>query len=263
MPEPKHKLRILSAASESYFPLRDLTWPTKVAYAERWGHSLAHETHEPLSHEKNYSGGRFPWDRVDHWRKHLHSSPGWLLFSACDVAITNQSIDITSLIDGESDFIVCSDGNGLNIDSFLLRECEKSFKFLEDVAALEGKVAHEQDAIVHVLSTNPPEWRCNIRSFQNGTRPGFYPTDELLEIVRDEFNQSPLRVKIVPQRQLNAYPMKCHGGTGEEWWSWQPGDFCCHVVAKPLDYRIQAFKEILGISLDSHDIESPVNISRI
>ncbi len=142
---------------------------------------------------------------------------------------------------------MCSDGNGANVDAWLLRECEQSFDFLEKVASLEGKVAHEQDAIVHVLSTNPPEWRRNIRSFQNGFRPGWYPTDELLEIVRDEFNQSPLRVKIVPQRELNAYPMKYYGYSGTEWWSWHPGDFACHMVARSLEERISGFKEILGL----------------
>ncbi len=67
MNKPCHEIRILSAASESYFPLRDLTWPTKVAYAATWGHSCVHEFHEPLSHEPNSAGSRFPWDRVDHW----------------------------------------------------------------------------------------------------------------------------------------------------------------------------------------------------
>jgi hypothetical protein len=238
MPEPKHKLRILSMATPSYFPLKDLTWPGKEAYAEKWGHESVHETHsEPYA----------LWERPKLWLKNLPRS-NWMLFSACDVGITNQDIDISELIDESCDFIVCSDGNGFNADSWLLRECEESFKFLNTVMAMECRVGNEQDAMVHAMSTNLPEWRQNIRSFQNGKRPGFYPTEELMEIVRDEFNQSPLRVKIVPQRQLNAYPMKCHGGTGEEWWSWHPGDFCCHVVAKPLDYRIQAFKEILGIS---------------
>ncbi len=247
MPEPKHKLRILSAASESYEPLRSITWPTKVAYAERWGHSLAHETHEPLNHEPNYSGGRFPWDRVDHWRKHLRSSPGWLLFSACDVAITNQSIDITCLIDESCDFIVCSDGNGLNADSWLMRECDASFKFLEDVASFEGKAAHEQDAIVHVLSNTPLDQRHKIRTFQDQTRVGWFPTPELLTIAQEEWNRTLLRVKIVPQRQLNAYDAETYGIWGEHWWSWHPGDFCCHMVARSLDERIRHLSRILSL----------------
>lgn len=237
MSEPLHKIRILSAASESYFPLRDITWPTKVAYAEKWGHSLAHETH-PMQ--------RFPWERVDDWRKNLPDS-NWLLFAACDVAITNPDIDITRLIDDSCDFIVCSDGNGFNADVWILRDCDRSREFLDKVHSLEGKVAHEQDAIVHVLSTNPPEWRHNIRSFQDGSRSGWAPTEQLLEIVRDEFNQSPVRVKIVPQRELNAYPMKYYGYGNTCWWSWQPGDFACHMVARSLEERIRNFKEILGV----------------
>ncbi len=234
--KPCHEIRILSAASASYQSLAEITWPTKVNYASTWGHSYVHEFHKPLHHEVGGHGSRFPWDRVEHWQRHLTGS-NWLLFLACDVAITNQSIDITTIIDDSYDFICCSDGSGLNADAWLLRECDNSFKFLEKVLSYEGILAHEQDAMVHAMSTNPPEWRANIRSFQNGRRPAFYPTDELMDIVRDEFNQSPLRVKIIPQRQLNAYPMQYHGGTGQEWWSWHPGDFACHMVAKPLDFN--------------------------
>ncbi len=108
---------------------------------------------------------------------------------------------------------------------------------------MEGLVAHEQDAMVHAMSGCYFSERYFIHTFQDGSRPGWYPTEELLAIARKEWNQTSLRVKIVPQRQLNAYPMKYYGGSGDEWW--QPGDFCCHVVAKPLDYRIQAFQEIL------------------
>lgn len=247
MSEPKHRLRILSASSESYFPLRDVTWPTKVAYAERWGHSLAHETHQPLGHEPNGQGSRFPWDRVDHWRKHLHDCSGWLLFSACDVAITNASIDIASLIDDNSHFIVCSDGNGFNADSWLLKECPESFRFLDKVAELEGKVAHEQDAIVHVLSNTPLDQRSKIRTFQDHTRVGWFATPELTTIAQEEWNRTELRVNIVPQRQLNAYDAETYGLYGDHWWSWHPGDFCCHMVARSLEERIHHFKRILSL----------------
>ena len=52
-----------------------------------------------------------------------------------------HNIDITGLIIDSCDFICCIDGNGFNADSWMLRECEESFTFLKNVAALEGKVA--------------------------------------------------------------------------------------------------------------------------
>ena len=230
-------MRILSMCTPSYNSLRDVTWPTKAAYAAKWGHSITHETHlEPYD----------LWERPKLWRENLHHS-GWLLFSACDVAITNQNIDIANLIDDHSEFICCSDGNGLNADSWLMKECYNSLKFLDDVIAMQGKAIHEQDAMVHVMAATSLSERYKIKPFQDGSRIGWFATHDLMELAKREFNQSPLRVKVVPQRQLNAYDAETYGISGDHWWSWHPGDFCCHMVARTLDERIHHFKRILSL----------------
>lgn len=236
------RLRLFSAASDEFRPLANVTEPTKTAYAQRWGHEAVFEVHSPE---------RISWQRVDFWRKHLPGS-GFLWATGADVAITNVEIDVfQTIIDDDHDIFICIDGNGLQADSFILRECSDSLRFLADVAALEGIAAHEQDAATFVMAGVLNGDRSKITTFQDGTRDGWYPTPEFTARCQEEFSRSPLRVKLVSQRLLNAYPAHLydgHGITGNEEWCWHPSDLACHLVARSLEFRVAMFKKILGIS---------------
>lgn len=216
-------IKILTSNTIEYKPLADITFPTKAAYAELWGFDLEQKIHTP----KN-----LPWERVKFWREALDSCKV-LLFTGADVMITNKYIPIGNLMaDIDKDFYFAVDHNGLQSDSWIMRSNTTTRHFLDEVLLLEGNCANEQDAMQIILSRQKDYGALRRSVDGNGTmsRDQFYSL---------EMNNTPVRCKILNRREINAMPYSHYGGTGNEPYSWQGGDFVLHMPGKSLEYRVE------------------------
>lgn len=228
--------------SPAYAELAAITNPSKIAYAERWGDKFIHIV------DKALGGHRGAWRRPELWLKTLREK-GDIFFLGADAAITNIELPLCRLYmtgpDGITpDLIISADGNGLQSDSFIMRSNERTIKFLEDVLSWEGYAANEQDAMNIVLSGSNSIYNYGAKVVHL-RRDGDPPTVPILKDLETALNGSPVRVRLVPQREINAYPHSCYNGTGKEPHSWRPGDFICHMPGLPNSVRIPFFKSIL------------------
>jgi hypothetical protein len=226
-------ITLATAASDEYRLLQDISGPNKAEYCER--HGLRYAAHR---HAVPFNA--ISWDRVAIWSRELSESD-WLMWMGCDTLVTNQTVDVRDLLTDDADFIFAADGNGLQCDVFLMRNCEATRDYLKRVGLHKIKgTSNEQDALSIELSgaANYADF-CNrmVRLYQGG-KP---MTEETIQILQRELNKAAVRVKIIPQRKLNAYPGAHYGGTGQEDWSWQPGDFILHMPGKGLAERVYSF----------------------
>lgn len=117
----------------------------------------------------------------------------WLFFVGSDAVITNPNVKLESFVSPDVDFIFAEDSCGPQPEAWLLRNCPASLDYL--LSVMESTAPSEQDALKIAL--------------------------------RD----SPLRVKIVPQKDLNAY---AH--------FWLAGDFVCNIAGRSIEQRLAFFK---------------------
>jgi hypothetical protein len=133
----------------------------------------------------------------------------WLWFLGVDTCITNHTIDVRQLIAsfGDVDCIASDDTWGLNNDSMFFRNCEVSFRFLEAVLTMTGKMT-DQAAMMQLFKTTP------------------------------EF-----RVKRVNHKLFNAYP---HRKTYPDPGYWDVGDFVAHYPGLPNSLRLELIPQQLA-----------------
>lgn len=227
-------IRVFTACSPEYLPLGNITALGKRDYAIIHGYDFAERIHGPTD--------GIAWERVVFWLEELKKTE-WLWFSGCDVAVTNKCLPLP--IDPACDFIFAADGNGLQSDSWLMRNCPATRDFLEMVLRWRGRANNEQDAMSVVLS--------GARDYNDFTREagdlrcdGEPVSEGVLRRLEIALNRSPVKCKIVSQRVLNAYPFECYGGNNDHPISWHPGDFVAHLPGKTLAYRLNMFPKLLS-----------------
>lgn len=235
------KVLLLAMNSPGYAELAAITDATKDSYARRWGYDSEFIVDATLG------GPRGAWRRVELWQEAL-AKCRWMLFTGTDAAITNPKISLVDrfhLEDTTADFIVSADGNGLQSDSWIMRSCDRTRRFLDRVLMWEDVANNEQDAINIELSKSN-----SYRSFchrigdlkQNGEPIG----PEMLEKLELELNRSEVVVKIVPQQLINAYPNQIYGkriAGGDN--QWTPTSFVIHIPGQTNETRIAFLKTIL------------------
>lgn len=241
----KPQFLVCTASSEEYAPLAAITQPTKEVYAQKWGYDFH------AFHHIQYN--RMGWERVDFWVRALDliGSGGWIFFTGCDAMITNKNIPLENFVQstrytGGIDFIIAADGNGLQSDSFLLKNNFITRKFLEDVQKQEGRANNEQDAISVALS-KMPDYSSFAKSLGDLKQEGEPPPSELIYKLEVHLNRSSVDVGIMPQRSINAYPLDLYGGSLDMSHSWQPGDFVCHTPGIPLHIRLKEMPKYLAM----------------
>jgi hypothetical protein len=198
---------ILSLNDQRYQPLADLTWNNnKVKYAEKHGYSYACKTDDFL-------GIQIGFEKIWFMRDMLEAYPeiDWFWWTGCDSLITNMNIRIEDKIDPDYHLIIATDCNGINSDSFLLKNSVESKNYLDMIKSKYHQYInhyfYEQGVIIDTL-------------------------DEYKDII-----------KIVPQRSINAYNTDLHphqskldklGTNG----TWQYGDWLIHWPGTSLEHRI-------------------------
>jgi len=202
---------VASLNDEKYQPLADITWnQNKQQYCDRHGYEGINKTTGfkggiPIGFEKIFFLSELMESRLD---------LEWVWWNGTDSMITNHTIKIEDKIIPEYDLIIATDCNEINNDSFLIKNSEWSRNYLKSIIAVM------------------PQYE----------RHYFYEQQAMIDSVFLEENEG--KIKIVPQRYLNAYQNSlyphqgiydCLGNDG----TWQHGDWLIHWPGTQLETRLQ------------------------
>jgi hypothetical protein len=206
--------KVISYYSENYQPLVDKTWhQNKVPYCQR--HNYLYENYL----EKWSSMRECQNIKIDILKKNLESltSNDWLWWTGADLMVTNWTIKLEDIVDTNYHFIVASDFNGINADSFLIRGSDEGKSYL---------------AMIANTLINYENWEG-----EQG-------------IMKDTYEQyKNTVVKLVPQKLMNSYNYAVYRGRYPEplidklgtVGDWSIGDFVIQWPATDLNFRLRAF----------------------
>lgn len=205
---------------EAYEPLADITFhKNKVEYCKRHGY-------EAIQKNSGFKLDHLGFEKIQFISDLFEERPDldWVHWSGTDVLVTNFNQRLENIIDATYHMIVCFDGNGMNVDSFLIKNSRVGRGLMKLILDVRPKYMnhywYEQQALI------------------------------------DYFFQAPLArdiIKPLPQRVMNSYiydlypewqnrPHTDHTGNDGDW---QPGDFMLHLPGIALDRRIEIMTEFL------------------
>lgn len=200
---------IISLNDEKYQPLADYTWEqNKKLYAEKHGYLAINKTDNFVG---NISIG---FEKIFFLRDLMKEHPEvkWFWWTGTDSMVTNFNIKIEDKIDENYELILATDCNEINNDSFLIKNSEWGRAYIQGII----------DVMPHYSNHYFYEQQAMIES---------YPLN------KD-------KIKIVPQRYLNAYrnDMYPHQSKYDQLGTdgtWQKGDWLIHWPGTSLDLRLQ------------------------
>lgn len=213
-----------------YQPLADLTWiQNKVPYAELHGYKYFCKT------ENFHAGSVIGYQKMWFLKELMPAHPEieWFWWTGTDTMITNFGTRIQDRIDNSKHLMICVDVNGINADSFLIRNTPEGRKFLDAVLDIEEECSKfwdgEQRAVATVL--------------------GLPVTCQYVNTAIDKFqitNEWRDAVKLLPQRYMNGFNYRLYHYTDNKdslGWdgNWQLGDWLVHWPATTLEQRIQLY----------------------
>jgi hypothetical protein len=210
-----NNITLLSAGDLNYKPLAAITWfQNKVNYCNK----------------HNYSGcyGEYEFRGIPHGFekimliKHLFSTKNisWLWWTGCDSMITNFNVKLEDIIDENYHFIIGVDLNGMNADSFLIRNSKEGNEYLDMILS-------------------------RMNSYLNPM--GMYEQ----QIMWETYEEYKGIIKQVPQRTFNSYdysylpwPAPQLDKLGNDG-NWVKGDFLIQWPAMQLHDRIARAQNML------------------
>jgi hypothetical protein len=214
----------------NYQPLADLTWTqNKLEYAELHGYKTFCRTDNFIP---NVGIG---YQKIYFIKELLETHPDieWFWWTGTDAMITNFGTRIQDRIDTQYHFIVAVDINGINADSFLVRNTPEGRGYMQNLLDLEEECSKHWDVEQRAMS------------LALGIPPTAQPWTEDTEIDEKYVDV----VKLVPQRYMNSFNYKLYGNAYPDHnndrfgWdgNWQLGDWLIHWPATSLEQRIQLF----------------------
>ena len=231
---------IISHHDKKYKPLGDITWNTnKLVYANRHGYAAhCRVDNFVTSNEKTVMTG---FEKVYLVKEILESHPEykWVWWTGTDSMITNMNVRIEDRISNNYHFIISTDVNGINADSWLVRNSKEGREFIDDVLSREKEcLLHwdtEQRAIALTLGlpiTGEAAW---INQKKGNI------------VICDKWRD---KVKIVPQKYLNAYLYQLYGNQYPDQrdrlavnGNWSYGDWLVHWPGSSLEVRLDLAKQ--------------------
>jgi hypothetical protein len=121
----------------------------------------------------------------------------WIFWTDADALIMNLATDLEDLTDDEFDFIISKDFNGYNNGHFLIKNCEHSKRFFNQV--------YSHTELIH---------------------DGFKEQEAITKELQNQ--ESLARTKVIPQRLFNSYAEEFVGHILES--TFEPGDFIIHFA---------------------------------
>lgn len=222
-------IAMITCHDENYRELASVTVPVKEAYCQKWGYEFVCRTSD-FFYNNTYNGN--PSDLLigfeklkmvlDVFEERPHLD--WIHWSGTDVLITNYNVRLENIVDDDYHIVVCFDGNGMNVDSMLIKNSKVGRGLmrwiLDNVETYRHHWWYEQQAMID-----------------------FYFQDPLGKDI----------IKALPQRVMNSYiydlypewrtkPHIDHTGHDGDW---QEGDFMLQLPGLPTQQRIDIMKEIM------------------
>ena len=209
------KYAIVTLYDEPYAALAEYTWKqNKVVYAEKHGYLHTAKT-------DNFYGSNPGFDKIWFLNDMLEQNQNleWIWWTGCDTLITNMTIKIEDRIDDNYHLIAAGDCNAdINADSFIIRNSPFGREYIKKIMSFE------------------PEYR------NHGWREN--------QVMINLYHEHKDKIKILPQRELNAYECSIHpsqpttdklGNDGD----WKYGDLLIHWPATSLGMRIDLAKKYM------------------
>jgi hypothetical protein len=204
-------LMLLSLHDDNYKTLGEITWNNnKVPYALKHGYQYYCKRNN-----FNYTLGYEKIFMIRQLFEINNPKIDWIWWTGCDAIITNFNIKIEDIIDDTYHLIIATNCNGINVDSFLIKNSPQGKAYLEHIMDGMPKYInhywHENKAMMDAYDFSP---------------------------------QYKAITKIVPQRILNAHdyglypdnePIDKLGTNGQ----WQKGDLLIHWPGVSLEKRIE------------------------
>lgn len=217
-----------------YQKLADLTWhQNKLLYAEQHGYATYAKTED--FYTANDKGIMSGFEKIYIAKDILSDYPDveWLWWTGTDSMITNFSTRIEDKIDNNYHFMICVDVNGINADSFLVRNTDQGRQFIDHLLALETECSKFWDAEQRAI--------CYALGFPGTGEPG-WPFGSHLTVC-DQYKNI---VKVLPQRYMNSfhYPLYHYTDHRDKLGingNWGFGDWLIHWPGCTLDGRVQLY----------------------
>jgi beta-1,4-mannosyl-glycoprotein beta-1,4-N-acetylglucosaminyltransferase len=204
---------IVSLHTPNYQVLADFTWDqNKLEYANYHGYKTI------LKLDGLYGGMTIGYEKIFFLRDIMRDNPEieWFWWLGTDTLITNYNIKLEDVVDPAYHFIIGTDGNGMNADSFFIRNTIEGRNYIDwiiaNIGTYDPQYFREQQAMID--SYDMPEWK-------------------------------PI-IKIVPQKEFNAHDCWPNQSAPEPSWIdklgergwWEQGDFVVHWPGSSLETRM-------------------------
>ena len=210
--DPDIHLTMLSSVSAEYLCLARLTAPNKLAYAMRWGFGLHLNRHFKRDYDM--------WGVRQAQIFATLPTTDWLWFLGADTVITNMTIDARRFCLPEYHGVIAQDVNGINNDSWFIRNCPESFQFLGRVLSMRG----HKDAPV-----DQEAMKCVLRDM---------PEFKMAYVGQRAFNSY-----LYGEPEYSPYSDNLKADRGG---SWQHGDFVVHFAGIDLGKRMRLAEQFLN-----------------
>jgi hypothetical protein len=226
---------LLTHCSAEYEALAQYTDIGKRDWCSQWGWEYV----KVQSGEGN-GNPCVQWDRPVLWRKVLDTCDA-MFFLGCDAMVTNHEKPPFLA----HDLTIACEGAGINNDSFFMLKNTRTLSFLDDLIVWPRKHGiSEQDGMTLLLSGLPNIFEVE-RRVQVTFKDGGLPSSPHMRNVLQWLFQHRMRVRVVDQRELNAYPVKYYAQPEDSPHGWHPGDFVLHMPGMTLEKRIEVAKSVL------------------
>lgn len=225
---------IYTEATKSIEPLMQVTQPGKFEYAERHVYrAMVADLPEPYNAMDRFAGWLQAMDSM--------SDGDWLFAIESDALITNHVFPAEYLCHEQADMVFACDGWGFNAGTFLLQKNPRSIRFLQNCRDWRWPVeATIEQSIMECLMTQTRRI-ADVKAMLGAPRLGGWPMfPSELKRAQEVYNGSSLKVRVVQQRAMNAYPRAAYNLPIEVNGSmWNPGDFVMHLPGKSMSERIE------------------------
>ena len=216
------KIAVCSIFDDAYAQLGNITISNNCKkYCDKHGYDLIVRTTDFMM-PKSQMG----YEKIDLILSVLKTNQHDLIFwRGVDTMITNFTIKLNEIVELDNFFIIAADVHGINADSFLIKNCQQSIEFFEEILRDRFNYIDEQHAFKML------QHKYNIKVIPQKYINSY---DYSLYCSYEPFNH-------------NGYQTECEAGvdifgqTGQ----WSIGDFMIHWPGITLDKRIQLANEYL------------------
>jgi glycosyltransferase involved in cell wall biosynthesis len=218
--EESTQFAIVSMYNEGHKDLGSISWPNKVAYAEKHGYGHFCKTDDftnPVSIQ--FEKHMLMLDLME-----ANPDLDWVWWLDNDAIITNYDIKLESIVDPDYHVIMTTDVATVNGGCFIVRNSRQGREWLQFMLDI------------------------GMKEYKDNRWPDQQPMADFFIKYRDI-------VKIVPQRTMNSYDYRIYGVDGIDQLGqsgqWQHGDFVIHFPALPNPARIQLMNQYIPQIVDT------------